>query len=166
MCCVCVCVCVDVCVFVRAHQFERTHVCFVRARAAADDDYGWYGPDVDNDDGGDDAGGGFEAAVPAGAGAADAGGLVAPLSFDEAVGTADAAGADGASYEALCRAHIERFMRGANAYAAESQLSRRVAAWQGRLEPLLAAEEARPAFDIRACGEAIVRACARACECE
>lgn len=122
----------------------------------ADDDYGWYGPDVDggDDNGCDDGGSGFEAAVPA---AADAAPDVAPLSFDDAVGAHDAT-EGGSTYEALCRAHIERFMRGAHAFAAESQLSRRVATWQGRLEPMLAEEEARPAFDIRACGESIVSA--------
>ena len=54
----------------------------------------------------------------------------------------------GATYEAICRQHIDNFMRGAEAYARETQLSQRVAEWTGRLEPMLRAQESAPEFDI------------------
>lgn len=53
-----------------------------------------------------------------------------------------------ASYEMLCRKHIENFMKGAEKYAKETNLSRRVSDWTSRLEPLLQQQEQAPAFDI------------------
>ena len=52
------------------------------------------------------------------------------------------------TFEELCRAHIEKFAKGAEKYAAETKLSLRVGKWQDRLEPILQEEEQRPAFDI------------------
>ncbi|KAG5185275.1 hypothetical protein JKP88DRAFT_312427 [Tribonema minus] len=43
-----------------------------------------------------------------------------------------------------------------HAYAQETGLSRRVGAWQDRLEPLLREQSARAAFDMRACGDAVL----------
>ena len=55
---------------------------------------------------------------------------------------------DAAAFEALCRAHIKAFAKGAERYKTETNLSKRVGDWQGRLRPLLEAEEVRPEFDI------------------
>ena len=52
------------------------------------------------------------------------------------------------TFENLCREHIASFMKGAEDYARETNLSRRVNAWTLRLEPILLEQEARPAFDI------------------
>jgi hypothetical protein len=52
------------------------------------------------------------------------------------------------TFENLCRQHISNFMRGANDYARETNLSRRVGEWTSRLEPILQAQEQRPEFDI------------------
>ena len=52
------------------------------------------------------------------------------------------------TFENLCRQHISNFMKGAEDYARETNLSRRVSAWTLRLEPLLLEQESRPVFDI------------------
>jgi len=52
------------------------------------------------------------------------------------------------SYEMLCRRHIQNFMQGAEQYARETQLSKRVSEWTKRLEPLLKEEEKAEVFDI------------------
>lgn len=52
------------------------------------------------------------------------------------------------TFENLCRQHIKNFMRGAEDYARETNLSKRVSEWTGRLEPLLLEQEQRPEFDI------------------
>jgi condensin-2 complex subunit H2 len=57
----------------------------------------------------------------------------------------------------LCRAHIAAFARGAEKYAAETNLSTRVGQWQMKLLPLLDEEERRPVFDIHVYGETVVR---------
>jgi len=53
-------------------------------------------------------------------------------------------------FENLCRQHIKNFMRGAETYARETNLSRRVSEWTARLEPLLHEQDMRPEFDIHA----------------
>jgi condensin-2 complex subunit H2 len=60
------------------------------------------------------------------------------------------------TFEELCRAHIQKFARGAEKYAAETQLSLRVGHWQERLSPLLQEEEQRPEFDIHAYGRTVI----------
>jgi condensin-2 complex subunit H2 len=60
------------------------------------------------------------------------------------------------TFEELCRAHIQKFARGAEKYAAETQLSLRVGHWQERLNPLLLEEEQRPEFDIHAYGRTVI----------
>jgi len=59
----------------------------------------------------------------------------APISLEDAFG--GSGGGGGSSYESLCRQHIESFMRGVELYAHETQLTKRIAEWQDRLEPLL-----------------------------
>jgi len=52
------------------------------------------------------------------------------------------------SYEMLCRRHIQNFMQGAEQFARETQLSKRVSEWTKKLEPLLQQEEMAEVFDI------------------
>lgn len=52
------------------------------------------------------------------------------------------------TFENLCRQHIKNFMRGAETYARETNLSKRVSEWTSRLEPILLDQEQRPEFDI------------------
>jgi hypothetical protein len=52
------------------------------------------------------------------------------------------------SYENICKQHINNFMLGAETYARETQLSKRVTEWTRRLEPLLRAQEDAPEYDI------------------
>lgn len=68
----------------------------------------------------------------------------------------DTANVDGETFEELCRAHLRAFARGAEKYAAETQLSRRVGDWQSRLSPILEEEEKRPEFDIHRYGDRIM----------
>ena len=69
----------------------------------------------------------------------------------------DTANVGGETFEELCRAHLRAFARGAEKYAAETQLSRRVGDWQSRLSPLLEEEEKRPEFDIHLYGDRIMQ---------
>lgn len=62
-----------------------------------------------------------------------------------------------ATFEALCRAHIQEFRRGAEKYKAETNLIRRVSDWQNSLAPLLEEEEQRPEFDIHAYGKSVLK---------
>ena len=59
-------------------------------------------------------------------------------------------------FAALCRARIEQFAKGAEKYASDTKLSKRVAKWQSKVKPMLEDEEKRPAFDIHAYGLKIV----------
>ena len=63
---------------------------------------------------------------------------------------------DARSFEELCRAHIAKFAKGAEKYASETQLTQRVDQWQEKLEPILAAEEQRPEFDIHEYGRTVL----------
>ncbi|KDO27949.1 hypothetical protein SPRG_07225 [Saprolegnia parasitica CBS 223.65] len=63
---------------------------------------------------------------------------------------------DAPSYEDLCKQHIEQFLHGSEHYKKQTTLTRKVAKWQASLAPLLTAQEARPPFDIQACGKSIV----------
>jgi len=60
------------------------------------------------------------------------------------------------TFEELCRAHVEAFARGAERYASETHLTKRVGDWQSRLLPILEEEEERPDFDIHRYGERIL----------
>jgi len=68
----------------------------------------------------------------------------------------DRLGIDDKTFEQLCRIHLQRFARGAENYAYETQLTRRVDHWQSRLAPILEEENHRPEFDIHAYGRGIV----------
>jgi condensin-2 complex subunit H2 len=59
-------------------------------------------------------------------------------------------------FEALCKAHLRAFAAGAERYAAESQLSKRVTDWSGKLKPVLDSEEEREAFDIHKTGQVVL----------
>ena len=63
---------------------------------------------------------------------------------------------DAAAFEALCRAHIRAFSKGAEKYAAETNLTKRVRQWQSRLAPILEEEEQRPEYDIHKYGERVI----------
>ncbi|CAN0343094.1 unnamed protein product, partial [Ectocarpus sp. 12 AP-2014] len=75
---------------------------------------------------------------------------VAPISLEDAFRNKPQ------TYEDLCRSHIEAFMRGTEKYAHETQLSKRVGAWQEKLEPLMESQEKRQAFDIHVYGQSVL----------
>jgi len=54
-----------------------------------------------------------------------------------------------ATFDALCRAHLHEFAKGAEKYAIETQLSKRVKTWQNKLAVILDEEEERLVFNIR-----------------
>ena len=56
------------------------------------------------------------------------------------------------SYSQLCRAHVAAYMRGTHQYAQETNLTRRVTAWEDKLLPVLDDQFRRPQFDIHDCG--------------
>ncbi|ETV76360.1 hypothetical protein, variant [Aphanomyces astaci] len=60
------------------------------------------------------------------------------------------------SYEALCKQHIEQFMRGTEQYMKETAMSKLVADWQHKLTPVLDDQDRRPLFDIKASAQTIV----------
>ena len=60
--------------------------------------------------------------------------------------------ANDASYSQLCRAHVAAYMRGTHQYAQETNLTRRVTAWEDKLLPVLDDQFRRPQFDIHDCG--------------
>jgi condensin-2 complex subunit H2 len=62
----------------------------------------------------------------------------------------------GTSYEDLCRDHVEQYLRGAERYLSETQLSKRVQLWQEKLEPMLEEEEKRPNFDVEQYGGRVI----------
>jgi hypothetical protein len=61
-----------------------------------------------------------------------------------------------APFEALCKRHMEGFLLHAEAYARETQLSRRISDWVSRIEPLLQEQDARPSFDIDAYSDKVL----------
>ena len=48
-------------------------------------------------------------------------------------------------------------MKGTEKYVRETDLSKKVADWQGKLAPILKEQDAHPPFDIHACGNKIVQ---------
>ncbi|KAK1747417.1 condensin-2 complex subunit H2 [Skeletonema marinoi] len=60
------------------------------------------------------------------------------------------------TFEDLCRAHLRKFAKSAEMYAKETQLTKRVGAWQTGLAPLLEEQDERPAFDIHDVGRDIL----------
>jgi len=65
---------------------------------------------------------------------------------------------DQQTFQDLCRAHISKFAKGAEKYAAHTKLSKRVDDWQSRLAPILEEEEERPEFNIQQYGNRILTA--------
>lgn len=68
----------------------------------------------------------------------------------------DDSNADAQTFEELCRAHISAFAKGAERYASETQLSRRVGEWQSKLLPIIEEEERRGEFDIHIYGSTVI----------
>jgi condensin-2 complex subunit H2 len=64
---------------------------------------------------------------------------------------------DGKTFEELCRLHLKEFAKGAEQFAVETQLSKRVSNWQNNLEKVLAEEEDRPEFNIQTYGSRIIQ---------
>ena len=64
---------------------------------------------------------------------------------------------DGKTFEELCRLHLKEFAKGAEQFAVETQLSKRVSNWQNNLEKVLADEEDRPEFNIQTYGSRIIQ---------
>jgi condensin-2 complex subunit H2 len=77
-------------------------------------------------------------------------------SLDDAFSVGDTSNPEGAKFEALCRAHIRAFAKGAEKYAAETNLTKRVGEWQSKLAPILEEEEHRPVFDIHVYGQRVI----------
>jgi condensin-2 complex subunit H2 len=122
---------------------------------AGDDDGGGFGPDPNALLASQLSPGGFDGEYDDGGG--EDGFSVAPLALDEAFAKGPK------SYAELCRAHIASFSRGADRYAHESHLSRRVSEWQEKLGPVLEEQNARRPFDIHAYGGEVLSAAAAEC---
>jgi hypothetical protein len=60
------------------------------------------------------------------------------------------------------RSHIEALLHAAAAAQTQSALAQRVSGWRSRIDPVLAAEEDRSAFDIHMYGTHILDVSARA----
>lgn len=73
--------------------------------------------------------------------AKDFGGIFGAYSSDD--------GNEERTFEELCRVHLREFAKGAEKYAMESQLSKRVDSWQSKVSIVLQEEEERPEFDIQ-----------------
>lgn len=69
---------------------------------------------------------------------------------------ADTSNLEAIEFEALCRAHIKAFAKGAEKYATETNLTKRVGDWQSRLAPILEEEEQRPEFNIHEYGDRVI----------
>lgn len=68
----------------------------------------------------------------------------------------DSSNPGAADFEALCRAHIAAFAKGAERYKAETNLTKRVGDWQAKLAPKLEDEAQRPEFDIHVYGKEVI----------
>ncbi|KAG2437466.1 hypothetical protein HXX76_006116 [Chlamydomonas incerta] len=129
-----------------------------------DDFYGGGGGASDLDDdpvgpgGWGEDGGGVEGLEEAAAAGLRANGMRWPAAALDGGGGGEVAAVGGAeqSYEELCRAHMEALMAAAAARVVQSDLARRVSSWRQRIDPVLQAEEARPAFDIQDYGERLL----------
>ncbi|GAX28521.1 condensin-2 complex subunit H2 [Fistulifera solaris] len=78
------------------------------------------------------------------------------MSLDEMYNRENDDAHTGATFEELCRAHLQAFAREAEKYASETKLTQRVDQWQQRLQPLLQEEEERPVFDIYEYGHQVI----------
>ena len=111
-----------------------------------DDNNGYYGDDYDYGDGEDDYDpGAIDQVDNANACIKD---------FDEIIDSVEDEESNGnmnrkIKFEALCRAHLKEFTKGAEKYAVKSKLSKRVGLWQDKVTHVLEDEEHRPVFDIK-----------------
>ena len=115
-----------------------------------DDDDGFGAMDYggDDDDGGDYGFGGDDDDQQDEIGNTGVGNLDDMFKSHHHEGDDDGIETEGKTFEELCRAHIQAFAKGAEAYAAETRLSKRVGDWHDNLIPILENEEHRPEFDI------------------
>eukprot|EP01097_Dermamoeba_algensis_P008974 TRINITY_DN6186_c0_g1_i1.p1 TRINITY_DN6186_c0_g1~~TRINITY_DN6186_c0_g1_i1.p1 ORF type:complete len:622 (-),score=203.35 TRINITY_DN6186_c0_g1_i1:18-1883(-) len=60
------------------------------------------------------------------------------------------------SYQDLCRRHIENYLSTAENFVQESSLSKRVAEWKDKLQPVLDDQEHHPVFDIHEYGSKLL----------
>jgi condensin-2 complex subunit H2 len=67
-------------------------------------------------------------------------------------------GVDHQTFEDLCRAHLRAFSLGAEKYANQTQLSKRVSEWEERINPILVEEAQRSVFDIHSYGQLVLQA--------
>jgi len=93
----------------------------------------------------------------------DAGWNAEPMAFDEEAVHRSAAAAQGdpggeiiQSYEDLCRSHIENYLASAESFVIETSLTKRVADWKAKLEPILSRQEEAKPFDIHSYGENLI----------
>jgi condensin-2 complex subunit H2 len=75
---------------------------------------------------------------------------------NEIGGDGNGNGAEHQTFEELCRAHLKEFAKGAERFAVETQMSKKVSSWQARLEVILAEEDARREFDINRYGSRVI----------
>eukprot|EP00047_Mylnosiga_fluctuans_P021028 m.99527 g.99527 ORF g.99527 m.99527 type:complete len:577 (+) comp8721_c0_seq1:38-1768(+) len=77
----------------------------------------------------------------------------APMAMDvEAVYDAQPAG----SYEDLVRQHVAHYMEESRKFVSDTELARRVQAWEARMRPVLDDEERHPPFDIHEYGSEVL----------
>jgi hypothetical protein len=84
-------------------------------------------------------GGGFDDLVDEGAVVEERQKVAAVVAFDDVPQE---------SYEDLCRRYVESYMSRAAAFARQTEVSRRVATWTDRIEPMLEEQTQRKTFDI------------------
>lgn len=68
------------------------------------------------------------------------------------------------TYEALCQAHINKFLEAAAATLEQSDLAARVATWKENVDPSVAEQDAREVFDIHEYGDRVIDGLATAIE--
>lgn len=80
--------------------------------------------------------------------------------FDEVFGSENVQSMDDKhqylSFQELCQAHLNQLKEGAERFAVETKLSKRVSIWQERLATILDEEEKRPEFEIQSYGQNIL----------
>jgi hypothetical protein len=113
--------------------------------------YGGYGGGFSDDDA-------LPPLDPEALAAAAAEGAAPPSWGDAAAPPPPQSSGEDMSYEDLVRAHIDRYLALAAASEGQTELAVRVASWKSKIEPALQEQEARPAFDIHACGATVLSA--------
>eukprot|EP00808_Paulinella_micropora_P000067 g11288.t1 len=64
--------------------------------------------------------------------------------------------AESATYDELCRRHVEAYMKSSEAFLTETALMKRVSQWEEKLLPILKAEDERVVFDINTYGNSVL----------